>query len=526
MGQGRARVVSVLIAGILAAGALVAQTAATAGTVPPTTTQALKACRAASSGSSTSTVLPAACPPTTHPLGVEVTGSGLVTSDPGGIACREGGIRRSARADNVCSDVYDEGTVVTLTAAPDPGHEFGGWGGDCTGTEPTCAVTLADVRSVTATFEEIPTYDLRTGVNGEGTVYSDPGDIECQDELREPARARQRDPDPCSDEFAEGTTVTLTAEPASDYAFSGWTTLHRSRQATGRRVPPHGCTGTDPTCELEMYEHTVVVATFVPAEPSRRYTLSVVTKGPGGGVVTSDPAGIACQRGGESAGDCAQGYDPGDTVTLTASPAAGSTFAGFGGACSGTTCVVSMTKAQSVTARFELPAGSLLVAPTGPGAGTVTSSPAGISCGATCTSTFPEGTEVTLVADPAAGSGFGGFTGCAATEGTTCTVVVGSGTTTVEARFTDTTAPQTRITRTPANPFNDHSLFRFVSSEAGSTFECSLDGGPRTDCSTPTDYRCLPAGGHVFRVWATDPSGNSDPTAAAHRFRVRSGPGC
>jgi hypothetical protein len=521
MSHGRGRVIGALIAGVLAASALVAQAAsATAGPDAGDTTAPVRACRTVAA------LDPCGSPPTTssYPLGVEVVGQGTVTSDPGGITCREGGIRRSARADNVCSDAYAEGTVVTLTATPDPGHEFDGWGGDCSGATLTCQVTVDDVRSVLATFRETPTYAVLTGVVGEGTVWSDPGSIECRDELPEPSRVA-RGADPCYDEFAEGATVTLTAEPDPGWAFTGWTTWSRTRLA--HRVPPQpGCTGTSPVCELTVYADVRVQASFERVPESTLHRLSVSTAGDGAGVVTSAPAGIACHGNTEGDRICSKRFESGTTVTLTATPEAGSTFTGFGGACSGTSCTVTMSGARSVTARFERVTGTLRVTTSGDGTGAVTSSPAGLSCGTTCTGAFPEGSEVTLTAVPDAGSGFGGFTGCATTDGTTCTVVVGAGTTTVGARFTDTAAPQTRVTRTPGNPLNDHSIFRFVSSEAGSTFECSIDGGPRQACTPPTDYRCLAAGRHVFRVWATDPAGNTDATAAVHRFRVRSGPGC
>ena len=71
--------------------------------------------------------------------------------------------------------------------------------------------------------------------------------------------------------------------------------------------------------------------------------------GAGTGNVTSSPAGINCGV------DCSEGYLYGTTVTLTASPAAGSSFAGWTGACTGSAsaCVVTMTAARSVTAAFN-----------------------------------------------------------------------------------------------------------------------------------------------------------------------------
>ena len=80
-------------------------------------------------------------------------------------------------------------------------------------------------------------------------------------------------------------------------------------------------------------------------------TLTVGFAGSGTGQVTSSPAGIACTGG----SGCQASFDEGTPVTLTATPASGSTFAGFtGGGCSGsgTTCLVTMSQDLAVTAAF------------------------------------------------------------------------------------------------------------------------------------------------------------------------------
>jgi Ca2+-binding RTX toxin-like protein len=79
-----------------------------------------------------------------------------------------------------------------------------------------------------------------------------------------------------------------------------------------------------------------------------QFTLTVSKSGTGSGSVSSSPAGIDCGA------DCTQDYDETATVTLSASPAAGSTFTGWSGAgCSGTgPCQVTMSAARSVTATF------------------------------------------------------------------------------------------------------------------------------------------------------------------------------
>ena len=106
-----------------------------------------------------------------------------------------------------------------------------------------------------------------------------------------------------------------------------------------------------------------VTATFT-IDP--KYTVTVTKAGTGTGTVTSSPGGITCP------GDCSEPYWKNDIVVLTAAPAAGSTFKGWSGACTGlqSTCTLTMTAAKSVTATF-IPNPVLTVVTTG-GIGTVT----------------------------------------------------------------------------------------------------------------------------------------------------------
>jgi len=133
----------------------------------------------------------------------------------------------------------------------------------------------------------------------------------------------------CSAAYDSGTVVTLTVTPASGSIFTGWS--------------GGGCSGTG-ACTVTMTAATTVTATF----DRQRFTLTVNKAGIGNGTVTSSPAGIDCGA------TCSAAYDSSTVVTLTATPAFGSIFAGWSGcdAASGTTCTVTMSAARSATASF------------------------------------------------------------------------------------------------------------------------------------------------------------------------------
>jgi hypothetical protein len=86
---------------------------------------------------------------------------------------------------------------------------------------------------------------------------------------------------------------------------------------------------------------------------------------------------------------------------------------------------------------------------------------------------------------------------------------------------TDTTPPETSITGGPDEVTNSTSAtFTFISSEAGSSFECRLDGAAFTACTSPRTLTGLAAGGHVFEVRATDAADNTDPTPAGLSWSI------
>ncbi len=186
--------------------------------------------------------------PTYANLGVTVAGYGSIQSNPGGIICGSD-----------CSEFYETGTSVILSAAANTLYRFNSWGGVCAGQEgSTCVVVMDSDRSVSAEFVPIR-YTLtivRTGT-GSGLVSSNPTGIECGNT--------------CTAMYDASTTMTLTALAADGSTFVGWS---------------GACTGQDNTCAVTMNSDISVTATF---------------NAIGGGGGTPTPPGAA---GGGGGGGC------------------------------------------------------------------------------------------------------------------------------------------------------------------------------------------------------------------------------
>jgi streptogramin lyase len=298
------------------------------------------------------------------------SGSGIVISEPFGIKCTE-----------VCSAEFEEGELVQLSAIPFKGSKFVGWsGGGCSGIETVCKLTMDEAKKVTATFDLLPKLKLSVTKegSGSGTVTSSPEGINCGKV--------------CEAEFYEGTGFALFAKPDFGSKFVGWS--------------GGGCSSAETTCKITMDTAKEVVAIF---EPIPQLNLSVVRIGTGSGTVVSETSGIDCGEACE-----AKFYEDAGLV-LFAKPAPGSKFVGWKGCdnADGTTCKVTMSKARTVTAQFDLkaPSRTLSVTKAGAGTGTVYSEPGGIKCGEACSAEFEEGETVLLSTSNSEGSKFVGWSG-------------------------------------------------------------------------------------------------------------------
>lgn len=147
------------------------------------------------------------------------TGTGVVISSPGKIQCGTG-----------CSGSFPSGSVVTLIPAAAAGSVFTGWGGGCAGTG-SCTLAANEPVTVTAQFSAL--VDLTVSTSGRGIVASNPAGIRCGSS--------------CSQTFASGTRITLTATPANGFRFTGWS---------------GGCSGATATCTVQLGERTTVSAIF------------------------------------------------------------------------------------------------------------------------------------------------------------------------------------------------------------------------------------------------------------------------
>ncbi len=288
-------------------------------------------------------------------------GGGTITSDPAALDCGAN-----------CSVDLPKDFTIYLIATPDGISDFAGWSENCTPVaDGVCAATMDESKTVNATFI-LKKYalDITKSGSGSGSVSSSPVGIDCGSD--------------CTEDYEHGTLVTLTAAPASDAIFSGWSP---------------NCTVTGEfTCQVTVDQARTVDAAF-----TKRLTLTVTPAGDGSGTVTSSPIGINCGS------DCSEVYNYDTVVTLTAVPAAGSTFAGWSSNCTVTlenACQVTMLEAKTVTATFTVNSYILAIVKQGTGGGVVTSSQVGINCGTDCSESYLYGTVITLTAAPDLASTF------------------------------------------------------------------------------------------------------------------------
>jgi large repetitive protein len=218
---------------------------------------------------------------------------GRVTSTPAGIDCTWSLVQLQGPAQGGdCAETLDDGILVTLTAQPaavskydggmfyrDSSEQsvFTGWGGACTGAEPTCTVTMSEARDVSATFGFAKRYDLTVALSGaerpsvlyglsapehaQGRVTSTPAGIDCTWRFSGFAVTGGQGGD-CAETLDDGTVVTLTAQPGAVAVYGGGGSYLDSTEQSTFTGWGGACTGTQPTCTVTMTQARNVTATF------------------------------------------------------------------------------------------------------------------------------------------------------------------------------------------------------------------------------------------------------------------------
>ncbi|MBN1369444.1 MAG: InlB B-repeat-containing protein [Dehalococcoidaceae bacterium] len=384
--------------------------------------------------------LSASSPPPQHTLTMAVIGQGSTNPSVG-------------------NHSYNEGQNVNISANPSNGWRFDRWEGDVANPNSrTTSVTIDGDKTVTAVFEEIPTYTLTMAVNGEGSVSPVPG----------------------SHAYEENDMVNISATPAEGWRFVNW-----SGDVADRNL--------DSTTVI-MNDDKTVTANFAPRDS---FTLTIDIEGDGS---TNPAAGTHT-------------YARDQVVEITATPAAGYKFDAWTGEVAGpasAATTVTINADKTVTARFIPLAYHELTIEVN-GNGTTEPAPGEHS--------FIEGREVSISAIPAEGHRFTGWTGDVANPSAATTTVIMNSDKTVVANFEEGPPPPPVLVRIEVvfQTRNEAVIIWEFDKPITGSMEYRADGGlgqktPEEPGFSPMHVTLLenlePGTVYTYTVTATDEAGN------------------
>lgn len=282
--------------------------------------------------------------------------------------------------------------TVTLAAVAAPRFRFTGWSGCADSGETT--LDIVDPRSdVTCTANHVGRVVVSavsgSGATGDPSVTSQSPHAVCQ-------------PGACTVDAGNGTVALEAAPAAAGHRFTGWTCTEAGTANVVIADPP-----ADVAC----------TASYVP-----RVNIEARRTGTGTGTVgaTAEGPSTFCFR---LSASCT--VDAGDaTVTLAATPAEGSLFAGWSGQqCTGGTLqgrdlvFIDSTASQSCDARFEPPVNVTVTPPQGPGQTVASTNSQWGHCPSMTKCTVPRGTGTVALRVIGADLRVVGWTGaCSGTE--------------------------------------------------------------------------------------------------------------
>lgn len=436
-------------------------------------------------------------------------GTGRITA-PGtdGIDCGPAGTNP---AHDDCTATVTDGDTITLTATPGSHSSFDTWSGDCDGeATATCALTMDADKTAGASFTLIQrTLTLTPGGTGSGYVDSSPARIDCGHNTSGHAT--------CSANYTDGTDVTLTGHPSAGSAFAGF---------SGDSCAP--ISGEPDKCIATMDAAKNIIATFT---DSAAPDVSI-TSGPNGPARDQRPTfAFTAEAGSTVVCSIDTGTASFGPCTDAASHRPASNLAD-GSYTFRVKATDGASNSATATRSFSVDATAPETTVSGP-TGTIEVAEASFDLSATEASSYECRLDDGPFAACTSPKAYTGLSEGSHTFRARATDALGNvDQTPAEATFTVDLAdpspptpgapavPETTIGKFPKNPKADHTHFRFRSSIAGSSFTCQLDREDPEPCRSPQDYRGLEVGRHRFKVFATSPGGEVDPTPAKARFRI------
>jgi len=362
---------------------------------------------------------------------------------------------------------YAAGTDVYITASPASGYRFVNWTApagsfeNANAAETTFTMPGQHV-TVTAHFEVAVPYALTMVVTGSG--------------LTSPVVGQHT--------YTAGTTVQISASPASGYYFSHWTA------AAGSFTNASSAT----TTFTMPAQDVTVTAHFVegPPVPPDEHALTMTVTGSGS---TSPVVGQHT-------------YTAGTTVQISASPASGYYFShwmaavgSFTNASSATTTFTMPAQDVTVTAHFELaPTYALTMAVTPPGTGTATDQ--------TGTGPYQAGAQVSIKAQAAAGHYFVNWTATAGSFGS------------ASAAQTTFTMPATAVTVTAHFELAPTYALTMAVTPPGSGTATDQTGAGSYQAGAQVSIKAQAAAGYYFVNWTAPAGAFTNASSATTTFTM------
>jgi len=296
--------------------------------------------------------------------------------------------------------------------------------------------------------EPVAKYNLTVNIAGTGTVALNPN----------------------GGTYDAGTVVTLTANPDSNYTFTGW-----SGDLSG---------STNPTT-ITMDSDKTITATFT--EKITQYTLTVTIVG--NGSVTANGSAVTTA--------VPINYNENTVVTLTTTPVSSWQFDGWSGtnASDITGNQITMNGNKSITATFTeqtMPTYTLTVTFTN---GTVTANGTALTSGVAAT--FNAGTSVSLQATPSANYTFTSWSGSLTSTINPATITM-NGNKTITATFTEIVTYSLTVTFTNGTVTANGTA---LTSGVAATF----------NAGTSVSLQATPSANYIFTSWSGSLTGSTNP---------------